>query len=86
MCNSINSTLFLRVDTGDDGLISYNWRVDSSSKGRKSSAVLNDEEKTTLEEAKNNLRIHFPSHETVAHSKGGINVRNSSSEIKSIDM
>jgi hypothetical protein len=57
---------------GDDGMTEYNWRLNRppKSKPQKESVA----ESNISEEVKKFFRIYFPTHETVAKSKGGIGV------------
>jgi hypothetical protein len=57
---------------GDDGMTEYEWRQSKTpkSKPQKESAA----ERKISEEIKKYFRIYFPTHETVANSKGGVGV------------
>jgi hypothetical protein len=57
---------------GDDGMTEYEWRLSKPPKGkpRKESIA----ERKISNEVMRFFRIYFPTHETVANSKGGIGV------------
>jgi hypothetical protein len=57
---------------GDDGMTEYNWRLAKPPKSKPQKDFL--AESKISEEVKKFFRIYFPTHETVAKSKGGLGV------------
>lgn len=63
----------LIICIGDDGMTEYEWRTNkpSKAKGQVESAV----ERKISDDLKKFFKIYFPTQETVARSRGGIQVR-----------